>query len=161
MDQESLIKNKMTTVNIENGIAELKLTSPRSKIRICDKNGNHVSKPSKEKINFSNYCIEWMITNYELIEIIKQKFTKNDILNLRKKLENINISLKNSEFYSRAAQKQTINQTIGNFVIYRYKEVFYSFERNINKKLQVKITFKMGKKNCRGNILDHHFKGAA
>ncbi|MFA5948341.1 MAG: hypothetical protein WC806_05255 [Candidatus Gracilibacteria bacterium] len=134
----------MTTIYINNGIVELRLTSPRSKVRICDNHGNHISKPSSESINFGNHYIEWMITNNELLEIIKQKFTREEIVGLKNGLHEINISLKNSEFYSRAAQKQNINRTIENFLIYKYEEIFYSFERRINESLQVKITFKMG-----------------
>ncbi|MFA6406504.1 MAG: hypothetical protein WCW34_03220 [Patescibacteria group bacterium] len=134
----------MSTLHIDDGVVELKLTSPRSKVRICDDNGNHVSKPSTENINFGNHCIEWMITNNELLEIVRQKFIREEVAELRNKLLGIDISLKNSEFYSRAAQKQNINQTIGNFIIYKYEEVFYSFEKNIDTNLQVKITFKMG-----------------
>lgn len=76
MARENLTKNKMATIYINNGVVELRLTSPRSKVRICDNNGNHVSKPSSESINFDNHYIEWMITNNELLEIIKQKFTR-------------------------------------------------------------------------------------
>ena len=144
MARENLTTNKMATIYINNGVVELRLTSPRSKVRICDNNGNHVSKPSSESINFDNHYIEWMITNNELLEIIKQKFTREDIVGLKNELREINISLKNSEFYSRAAQKQNINRTIGNFLVYKYEEVFYSFEKRINESLQVKITFKMG-----------------
>jgi len=136
--------NSMATVFINNGVVELRLTLPRSKVRICDNNGNHVSKPSSENINFGNHYIEWMITNDELLKIIKQKFTREEILELRSELQETNISLRDSEFYSRAAQKQRINQTIDNFFIYKYEEVFYSFERSINQNLLVKITFKMG-----------------
>lgn len=144
MARENLTTNKMATIFINNGVVELRLTSPRSKVRICDNNGNHVSKPSSESINFDNHYIEWMITNNELLEIIKQKFTREDIVGLKNELREINVSLRNSEFYSRAAQKQNINRTIGNFLIYKYEEVFYSFEKRINESLQVKITFKMG-----------------
>jgi len=134
----------MATISIRNGVLELKLTWPRSKIRICDNNGNHVSRPTSKKINFSNHYIEWMITNNELLAIVKQKFTKRDILGLINKLQKIRISLKNSDFSIRAAQKQNIKQTIKGFLIYRYKEIFYSFEKKIDANVQVKITFKMG-----------------
>jgi hypothetical protein len=134
----------MDTIYINNGIVELKLTSPQSKVRICDNNGNHVSRPSSENINFNNNYIEWMITNNELLQIINQKFTQDEIIELKNQLHNINISLKDSDFYSRAAQKQNINQAIGDFSIYKYEEIFYSFEKNVDENLQVKITFKMG-----------------
>jgi hypothetical protein len=144
MVQEHLIVNQMTAVYINNGEVELKLTSPRGKVRICDNNGNHISKPTSETISFNDHSIEWMITNNELIEIIKQKFEREDILELKNELQEINISLKNSEFDNRMAQKQNTNRTIENFSIYKYEEVFYSFERDIDENLQVKITFKMG-----------------
>ncbi len=134
----------MNNIYINNGIVELMLTTPRSKVRICDNNGNHISKPSSEIINFNNHYIEWMITNNELLEIINQKFTQDEIVELKNQLHNVNISLKDSDFYSRAAQKQSIDQTIGNFSVYKYEEIFYSFEKNIDENLQVKITFKMG-----------------
>lgn len=134
----------MAIIYINNGIVELRLTSPMSKVRICDDNGNHVSKPSSENINFGNHCIEWMITNDELIKIITQKFTRDDIQRLIRQLREINISLRDSDYYSRAAQKQNINQSIGGFSVYKYEEIFYSFEKTIDTNLQVKITFKMG-----------------
>ena len=68
----------MPSVNISNGNVTLTLTSPRSKVRICDENGNHVAKPSSESIT-SNHLIEWMITNAELIELIRQKFSNDEI----------------------------------------------------------------------------------
>ncbi len=144
MVQEHLTKTiKMSSVNISNGIIELKLTSPRSKVRICDENGNHVAKPSSEKID-PNHFIEWMITNNELIEIINQKFSKQDITDLINQLNEINISLRESEYYSRAAQKKKLDEKISDFSIYKYEEVFYSFERIIDDTLKVRITFKMG-----------------
>ena len=144
MVRENLEINKMSEFNIENGIIELKLTKPRSKIRICDANGNHVSKPCSHGINFSNYYVEWMITNNELITLITQKFTREDILGLIRELQEINISLKDSDLFNRVAQRQTVNQTIEDFSIYKYEETFFSFEKNIDVNLQVKITFKMG-----------------
>jgi len=144
MVQEHLTKKiKMSSTNISNGIIELALTSPRSKVRICDEHGNHVAKPASERIN-SNYFIEWMITNDELIEIIKQKFNEQEIRELINQLNTINISLRDSNYYSRAAQKEKLDETIGNFLIYKYEEVFYSFEKVIDDTLRVKITFKMG-----------------
>jgi len=55
----------MSTINIRNSVIELKLTSPRSKVRICDENGNHINKPASIAVNFENSYIEWMITNDE------------------------------------------------------------------------------------------------
>ncbi|MBI2673747.1 MAG: hypothetical protein HYX23_00495 [Candidatus Zambryskibacteria bacterium] len=144
MDQESLIVNKMATVYINNGIIELRLTSARSRVRICDINGNHISKPSSQNINFDNHYVEWMITNNELIKIISQQLTREEIINLKNELRETAISLKDSNFYSRKAEKEDIDQTFGNFLVYKYEEIFYSFEKNIDVNLQVKITFKMG-----------------
>jgi hypothetical protein len=134
----------MSTININNNIIELKLTSPRSKVRICDESGNHIKKPVSALVNFDNSYIEWMITNGELIQIITQKFARNDVQNLICQLHKINISLRNSDYYSRAAKKKKINQSIGGFSVYKYEEVFYSFEKNVDTNLKVKITFKMG-----------------
>ena len=134
----------MSTININNSIIELKLTSPRSKVRICDESGNHINKPASVAVNFDNSYIEWMITNDELIQIITQKFTRDDIQNLIHQLREINISLRDSDYYSRAAQKQNINRSIGGFSVYKYEETFYSFEKNVDTNLKVKITFKMG-----------------
>lgn len=104
MVQEHLIVNQMTAVYINNGEVELKLTSPRGKVRICDNHGNHISKPTSEVISFSDYSIEWMITNNELIEVIKRKFRREeDVIELKNELEGINISLKNSGFDNRMA----------------------------------------------------------
>ena len=134
----------MSTININNSIIELKLTSPRSKVRICDESGNHINKPASVAVNFDNSYIEWMITNDELIQIITQKFTRDNIQNLIHQLREINISLRDSDYYSRAAQKQNINRSIGGFSVYKYEETFYSFEKNVDTNLKVKITFKMG-----------------
>lgn len=133
----------MSSVNISNGIIELKLTSPRSKVRICDENGNHIARPLTERITL-NHFIEWMITNDELIKIIRQKFDNEEIQNLINQLNEISISLRDSKYYSRAAQKQKLSKTIGDFLIYKYEEIFYSFEKMIDDTLRVRITFKMG-----------------
>ncbi len=133
----------MTSVHISNGIVELKLTSPRSKVRICDENGNHLRRPLSDAVT-NNHLIEWMITNDELIQLITQKFTNEEIRNLITKLEEISISLRDSEYYSRAAEKEQLDENIDDFVIYKYKEIFYSFEKTINETLKVRITFKMG-----------------
>ena len=71
----------MPIININNNVIELKLTSPQSKVRICDENGNHINKPVSAVVSFGNSYIEWMITNDELIQIITQKFTRDDIQN--------------------------------------------------------------------------------
>lgn len=134
----------MPTININNNVIELKLTSPRSKVRICDESGNHIKKPVSALVNFDSSYIEWMITNGELIQIITQKFTSNDVRNLIGQLHKINISLRDSDYYSRAAQKQNINRSISGFSVYKYEEIFYSFEKNVDTNLKVKITFKMG-----------------
>ena len=133
----------MTSVNISNGVIELALTSPRSKVRVCDDNGNHVAKPVTARIN-SEYLIEWMITNTELITLIQQKFNSDEIQNIINQLREINTSLRDSEYYSRSAQKHQLNETLGDFLIYRYEEIFYSFEKVIDATLRVRITFKMG-----------------
>jgi len=144
MVQELSIRTKkMTSVNISNGTVVLTLTSPRSKVRICDENGNHVARPLSENIT-SNHLIEWMITNDELIQLIRQKFTNDEITTLISELEQINISLRDSQYYSRAAQKEQLDKRIGDFLIYKYEEIFYSFEKVINETLRVRITFKMG-----------------
>jgi len=134
----------MPTINMNNNVIELTLTSPRSKVRICDESGNHINKPVSKVVNFDNSYIEWMITNDELIQIITQKFTRDDIQNLICQLREINISLRDSDYYSRAAQKQGVGQNIGGFSVYKYEEIFYSFEKNVDTNLKVKITFKMG-----------------
>lgn len=134
----------MSAININNGTVELKLTSPRSKVRICDENGNHVNRPALSPVDFDNSYIEWMITNNELIQIINQKFTRNEIQNLIRRLQAINISLRDSKFYSRAAQKQDVHQRVGGFSVFKYEETFFSFEKKVQTNLKVKITFKMG-----------------
>ena len=134
----------MPIININNNVIELKLTSPQSKVRICDESGNHINRPVSAVVSFDNSYIEWMITNDELIQIITQKFMRDDIQNLIHQLREINISLRDSDYYSRAAQKQNINQNIGGFSVYKYEEIFYSFEKNVDTNLKVKITFKMG-----------------
>ncbi len=134
----------MSIISINSNLIELKLTSPQSKVRICDENGNHINKPTSKAINFSNSYIEWMITNNELIQIVTQKFTRDDIKDLIRQLREINISLRDSKYYSRAAQKQNINQSVSGFSVYKYEETFYSFEKNVDTNLKVKITFKMG-----------------
>lgn len=76
----------MTSVNISEERIVLNLTSPRSKVRICDLNGNPITRPLSETITSEHY-IEWMITNNELIDLISQRFTNEKIRNLIEQLE--------------------------------------------------------------------------
>ncbi|MFZ2149583.1 MAG: hypothetical protein WAV15_00265 [Minisyncoccia bacterium] len=141
---QELLLNKFPTVSISNGEVDLKLTSARSSVRICDNHGNHISKPSSQNIDFSTHYIEWMITNAELSQLITQKLTPEEIVELKKELSEIKTSLKDSEFYSRKAQKEELEQRVDDFAVFKYEEIFYSFEKNIDPNLQVKITFKIG-----------------
>lgn len=123
---------------------KLSITNPSSRVRICDINGNHIKKPTQLLVDFNNHYIEWMIKNDELIEIIKWKLTRAEISSLINELSHINISLVDSDYRVRTAQKIKIAENFNGFNVFKYNEIFYSFERILRGGVTVKITFKMG-----------------
>tara|TARA_Y100000310_G_scaffold343222_1_gene449869 strand:+ start:2170 stop:2796 length:627 start_codon:yes stop_codon:yes gene_type:complete len=134
----------MVSVFIKRKQVKLVLTSPRSKIRICDDGGNHIPRPSKEGIYDKKHYVEWMITNNEIGKLAKYYLSKKDVKGVINRIKKINKFLRDSKYYVRKANKRKLSKKFSNFEVYEYKEKFYSFERNLNTKMKVKVTFKMG-----------------
>ncbi len=112
-------------------------------IRIADKNGNHFSSPTKT-IRDKEYYVEWMITNNE-IKLLSKLFQKKNIGNLIKFLQKIIKFAEDSEYSRRttSSSEKEIAEFEG-FKIYRYVDVFNSFEKVLSSKLKVRLTFKLG-----------------
>ncbi len=119
------------------------LTTPRSKIRISDTNGNHVAKPTEGLYSCEQF-IEWMITNNEISELVDSYLIKDDINEIIRKLDSINNFLVNSGYRVRRAVKTKKDSKFENFDVYEYDEKFFSFEREIDENIFVRVTFKMG-----------------
>lgn len=134
----------MKPFSILNNKIKLQITNPSSGVRICDDNGNHVRKPTELEIDFNNYYVEWMITNSDLIEIIKLRLNELEIKKLISRLKLINVFLVDSGYNTRKAHKNKIKTGFNGFDVFEYKEVFYSFERNLGNNISTRVTFKMG-----------------
>lgn len=134
----------MASVEIKKSSVILKLTYPRSKIRICDENGNHIARPAKEGKYIETYYIEWMITNPQIKKLIRLFLSKKDRKKVASKLSKIRIFLKDSKYRIRKATKKELKPKFLKFKIYEYKEKFYSFERKIISGIKIRATFKMG-----------------
>ena len=65
-------------MEIKNNCVQLTLTQARGRVRIADKNGNHISKPATEGKNSAENYIEWMITNTEISELAKSFLNEAD-----------------------------------------------------------------------------------
>ena len=132
-------------ITIENNKVILPLYYSQGGIRIADKSGNHVSKPTKETNN-PDYFIEWMITNDET-KYLANSFFDNDYLNsLIDKLSKVNKFAEQSEYSKRKTLKSEKIQVenFEGFEIYKYTEHFSSFEKTLNSNIKVRITFKLG-----------------
>lgn len=134
----------MKIVNISKNKIKLLLTQPISKVRVTDYNGNHIKKPSTEGKNERTNYVEWMITNAEIEELVKNYLNKKNRELLKKKLERINKYLKGSKFATRKAHKEKLDKIFMGFEIYKYEEKFYSFEKSLSSNIRIRLTFKMG-----------------
>jgi len=121
------------------------LTQAKSKIRLADGNGNHISKPTEGK-NIKTNFIEWMITNIQINELIKHFLNNGEKKKLIKELGRIKVFIRGSKYATREAVKPTTEKLdkFADFEIYKYTETFYSFEKEIVSKIKIRITFKMG-----------------
>ncbi|MBA7608408.1 hypothetical protein ES703_15585 [subsurface metagenome] len=134
----------VTSVQIGRENVKLVLSQAMGKVRIADEQGNHIRRPTQEaKNNIGNYA-EWMITNAEIGELIKYHLNDEDKAELKKKLSSIKTYLKGSEFAIRSASKTKLEKKFMGFEIYEYKENFYSFEKELESKIKIRLTFKMG-----------------
>lgn len=120
-----------------------KLTIPKSRIRIADSNGEHISKPTI-CLRDDKYWMEWMIKNNEIAQLIEEKFSNTDKKTAADELTTIIHFFIDSQYKSRRPFKNEIGQTFGLYKIYEYKEVFYSFERELDTDTAVRVTFKQG-----------------
>ena len=133
----------MDIVKINKNYVKLMLSRQRSKVRIADSDGNHISKPTQAEYIPSNY-IEWMISNSEIQKLINYYLAAKDKRKLAARLEKIRAFLNKSKYATRKSKKTTPLGRFRDFNIYKYEESFFSFERIINLKIKIRITFKMG-----------------
>jgi len=133
----------MDIIEINKKFVKLSLSRQRSKVRIADTNGNHVSKPTVAKNVPSNY-VEWMISNAEIQELINNYMTSEDKKSLVSRLKLINSFLNKSEYATRKAKRMTSIGNFEDFNIYQYEETFFSFEKILDLNIKIRITFKMG-----------------
>lgn len=76
----------MGIIEINKKFVKLSLSRQRSKVRIADTNGNHVSKPTVAKNVPFNY-VEWMISNAEIQGLINNYMTSEDKKSLASRLK--------------------------------------------------------------------------
>lgn len=133
----------MDIVKINKNYVKLILSRQRSKVRIADSNGNHISKPTLAEYIPSNY-VEWMISNAEIQKLINYYLTAKDKKKLATRLGKVRAFLNRSKYTTRKAKKTTPLGRFRDFNIYKYEESFFSFERIINLNIKIRITFKMG-----------------
>lgn len=112
--------------------------------RIADKDGNHFPSPT-QTINDKNYYIEWMITNDEIKLLLTLFKKKGGISNLIKLMQKISKFAEDSEYSRRTTSsgEKGIAKFEG-FKIYQYMDVFNSFEKVLDSRLKVRLTFKLG-----------------
>ena len=121
-----------------NGVT-LRLYRQRSKVRIVDENGNQASAPT-QAICSTNSFVEWMVTNPEIRDLMKNFLTKDDTIS------KITQFIRDSQYTTREAAKTAPEEldSLFDFKVYIYSETFYSFEKILNTGIRIKITFKMG-----------------
>jgi len=134
----------MSSVEITRERVKLVLSQPMSKVRIADEEGNHIRRPTQDARNESGNYAEWMITNAEIGKLIQHHLDDNDKRELIRKLNQINTYLKGSEFDVRRAAKNKLEKKFMGFEIFEYKEKFYSFEKELESNIKIRLTFKMG-----------------
>ncbi len=132
----------MAQFSIENKKVILPLTFHRSKIRIADQEGNHISKTTNCVIQY-NYAIEWMITNDEIQQLIPLYLSKDDRLLLIEELSNINLFIRETEYVKREATKGKVLNAFEHFEVFEYIEKFYSFETSISNGIKFRVAIKM------------------
>ena len=132
------------TITVDREKIILPLTIAMGKVRIADFNGNHIRRPSTDGRNQEGNYAEWMITNSEIEQLIKNYLSSSDRQILKAQIEKISQFLKGSKFAVRGASKETMNEDFLGFKIYRYREEFYSFEKTLDSQARIRLTFKMG-----------------
>lgn len=135
----------MDKAKIQNKTVFLPLNIPQGSVRISDKNGNHMEKPTKIK-NDPHYYVEWMIKNEDNKNLADEFLSNAEKIDFAKKLEKISKFVGDSKYTKRESVKIT-SEKIEDFLefgIYKYTENFYSFEKEIASKIKVRITFKLG-----------------
>ena len=133
----------MDIIQINKNNVKLLLSSQRSKVRIADSDGNQANKPTSVR-NLSTNSVEWMISNAEIQQLINNYLNGEDKKKLASKLKLVNSFLNKSEYATREAKKTTPIGKFEDFNIYKYEESFFSFEKVLNLKIKIRITFKMG-----------------
>jgi hypothetical protein len=132
-------------IELEGNKIKLSLYRAQGGIRIADKNGNHVSSPTKTK-NEETYYIEWMITNDEIKSLSGSILASADFESVIKNMQKINKFTEDSEYSQRKTVKLDMKEIaeFEGFKIYQYNEYFNSFEKTLNSGIKVRITFKLG-----------------
>ena len=132
-------------IGIDNGKVKLSLFKSMGGIRIADEHGNHVSSPTKQKNEVRSF-VEWMITNEEIKFLVDSFFEKENINNLTSDMNDIKKFTEESEYSKRKTiklDKEKVENFDG-FEIFQYTENFSSFEKILDSKIKVRITFKLG-----------------
>lgn len=137
---------KMTIkIEIADGKVKLLLHKSMGGIRIADEHGNHVSSPTKQKNDVGSF-VEWMITNDEIKFLVDSFFEVENVNNLISDIKEIKKFTEDSEYSKRKTiklDKEKIENFDG-FEIFQYTESFSSFEKTLDSKIKVRITFKLG-----------------
>lgn len=133
----------MAELKIEGENILLPLYKHRSKIRISDKNGNHISK-IVDCLIIKELYIEWMITNQEIKELIYSFLNSKDKETLVVEIQKISNFIRSSDLAKRQALKSRLLENFAEFKVYEYIETYYSYERTYENGIMNKIVFKMG-----------------
>jgi len=136
---------KKNTVEIEPNKVRFSLSIPRSRVRIADKYGNHIAKPTEAQLK-TDYYIEWMITNEQVKALSEKYLDSSDKAEIKRKITSINKFLKESEYakrIARADEKPKPEEYLG-FKIYEYTDTFYSFLKKLPSGISIRHTFKQG-----------------
>lgn len=138
MAEESRAKARLE----ENSIV-LPLTFAQGGIRIADSAGNHTSAPTRALFTDGQY-VEWMITNHES-QLLSGLFSDDEKMTLINDLKNIASFAQETKYAVRETSpgKEEID-TFDEFKVYRYQELFHSFEKELPSTLKVRLTFKLG-----------------
>lgn len=121
----------------------LPLTKHKSKIRIADNEGNHITKTTSCIIN-ENMHVEWMITNNEINELILTFLDNNKRVSLINEVNNIGSFIKNTEYVKREANKGALLTKFNHFDVFEHIETFYSFETILPNGIKMRVAVKMG-----------------
>jgi len=120
------------------------LTMPRSRVRVADKDGNHVAKPVGANFDSEDY-IEWMITNDQVKSLTDNYLNGADKVEIKRRMTAIGSFLKDSQYAKRIAREgEQVSEELLGFKISKYTETFYSFLKILASDIRIRHTFKQG-----------------